>query len=103
MDYSNLEPQLAEALQRIADVMESSATAGPNTSAIVAATLACGIIVLGSAAGIAFIGGKALDAQARQPEVGQRAFSTMVIAAALVEGVTFFALLVCFLALYWLH
>jgi F0F1-type ATP synthase membrane subunit c/vacuolar-type H+-ATPase subunit K len=27
----------------------------------------------------------------------------MVIAAALVEGITFFSLLICFLALYWMR
>jgi F-type H+-transporting ATPase subunit c len=43
-----------------------------------------------------------VDSIARQPEAGGRIFSAMIIAAALIEGVTFFALLICFLAVFWL-
>ena len=59
------------------------------------------MIVLGAGIGIGMIGGKAVEAVARQPEAQSRIFSTMIIAAALIEGVTFFALLIAFLALYW--
>ncbi len=63
--------------------------------------IGCGLIVLGAGIGIGMIGGKAVEAVARQPEAQSRIFSTMIIAAALIEGVTFFALLIAFLALYW--
>jgi hypothetical protein len=43
------------------------------------------------------------DSIARQPKAGGRIFISMIIAAALIEGVTFFALLICFLAIFWLR
>jgi F-type H+-transporting ATPase subunit c len=71
--------------------------------AIFGAVISCGVIIIGAALGIGAIGTKAADAIARQPEAGGRVFMAMAVAAALVEGVTFFALLVCFLTVYWLH
>ncbi len=71
--------------------------------AILGAVVACGIIIFGASMGIGMIGGRAVDSIARQPEAGGRIFSAMIIVAALVEGVTFFALLICFLAVFWLH
>jgi len=56
----------------------------------------------GAGLGIALIGSKAVDSIARQPEAGSRIFISMILAAALIEGVTFFALLICFLAVFWL-
>jgi len=85
----------------IGSVLAAGGDAGPQQWAIVAAVLACGIIIVGAAIGIGFIGSHAVDAIARQPEAGGRIFSAMIIVAALIEGVTFFALLVCFLALFW--
>jgi F-type H+-transporting ATPase subunit c len=76
--------------------------ASGNGLAIFGAAIGCGLAIIGAGIGIGFIGGKALESLARQPEVGGRIFSTMIIAAALIEGVTFFALLVCFLTLFWL-
>jgi len=74
---------------------------GTNGMAILGAAIGCGMIIIGAGFGIGIIGGKALESQARQPENSGRLFSTMIIAAALIEGVTFFALLVCFLAVFW--
>ncbi len=72
------------------------------TWAFFGATIACGIIIVGAGLGISLIGSKAVDSIARQPEAGGRIFISMIIAAALIEGVTFFALLICFLAVFWL-
>ncbi|MFA6186977.1 MAG: ATP synthase F0 subunit C [Phycisphaerae bacterium] len=74
---------------------------GGNGLAIFGAVIGCGMIIIGAGFGISLIGGKALESQARQPENSGRLFQTMIIAAALIEGVTFFALLVCFLAVFW--
>jgi len=74
---------------------------GGSSLAILGAAIGCGMIIIGAGFGIGMIGGKALEAQARQPENSGRLFNTMIIAAALIEGVTFFALLVCFLAVFW--
>ncbi len=81
----------------------AAAAGGGNTSlAMFGAVIACGIVIVGAALGISLIGGRAVDSIARQPEAGGRIFSAMIIAAALIEGVTFFALLICFLAIFWL-
>ena len=71
--------------------------------AIFGAVIAAGVIIVGAAIGVGFIGGKAVESIARQPEAGGRIFMTTIIAAALIEGVTCFALLICFLAVFWLH
>jgi len=80
------------------------AATGTSTSGIVAAAVAfgCAVTILGAGLAIGWIGSRAVESIARQPEAGPRIFTTMVIAGALVEGVTFFALLICFLVLYWL-
>ena len=71
--------------------------------AVLGATIGCSIIIFGAALGIGMIGSRAVDAMARQPEVAGRIFPAMVVAAALIEGVTFFALLVCFMTVFWEH
>lgn len=55
-----------------------------------------GLIVIGAAKGIANIGANAVQSIARQPEAGGRIFTSMLLAAALIEGFTFFALLIQF-------
>ena len=57
--------------------------------------IGAGLIVMGAARGIGQLAGSAVEAIARQPEAGGRIFTTMIIAAALIEGATFFALIVC--------
>jgi F-type H+-transporting ATPase subunit c len=81
------------------------AEVGTNAAAFVplAVTFGCAVIILGAGFAIGWIGSRAVESIARQPEAGARIFSTMVIAAALVEGVTFFSLLICFLVLYWMR
>ena len=61
------------------------------------AALAASIIIIGAALGISRIGSSALEATARQPEIAGNAQTSMIISAALVEGVSFFALVVCLL------
>jgi F-type H+-transporting ATPase subunit c len=70
--------------------------------ALFGAAIACGVIIIGAGIGIGIIAGKAVESIARQPESHGRIFSAMIVAAALIEGVTFFALLICFLAIFWL-
>jgi F-type H+-transporting ATPase subunit c len=62
---------------------------------ILGACVGAGLVVIGAGRGIGAIGSHAVDAIARQPEVGQRIFTSMIIAAALVEGATLFAIVVC--------
>ncbi len=57
-----------------------------------------GLVIMGAGAGIGRIGGSALESMARQPEVAGQLTTPMLITAALIEGATFFALIVIFLA-----
>lgn len=59
-----------------------------------------GLAVIGAGIGIGKIGGQAMDAMARQPEKMGDLRSSMIIAAALVEGVAFFAVIIALLALF---
>ncbi len=56
--------------------------------------LAAGLAVLGAGLGIGKIGGGAVEATARQPEMAPRIFTQMILTAALVEGVALFAVVV---------
>ena len=81
-------PMLAEATQLFGD----------TGLAILGASIGCALIVIGAAKGIGHIAGNAVESIARQPEAGGRIFTSMLIAAAFIEGFTFFALVVCLLA-----
>jgi F-type H+-transporting ATPase subunit c len=58
------------------------------------AGLAAGLAVIGAALGIGRIGGNAVEATARQPEMAGRIFINMILTAALIEGVALFAVIV---------
>ena len=80
------------------------AEASPLTSeyAIAAAVISAAVILVGAAIGIAIIAKNAVNSISRQPEAGGRIFTSMIVGAALLEGVTFFALLICLLTVLWL-
>ena len=59
------------------------------------AGIGAGLIVIGAAKGIGHLAGQAMEGIARQPEAGGRIGTNMIIAAALIEGFTFFALVIC--------
>ncbi len=59
--------------------------------------LAAGLAVLGGGPGIGRVGGSAVEAMARQPEASGTIGTNMLIAAALIEGATLFAVVVGFL------
>ena len=54
---------------------------------------------VGAGLGIGKIGGQAMDAMARQPEVMNKLFTNMIVAAALIEGVALFAAVIAFLCI----
>jgi F-type H+-transporting ATPase subunit c len=64
------------------------------------AGLGAGLAVIGAGVGIGFIGKGAVESIARQPESTGDIRSNMIMAAALVEGVAFFALVICLLILF---
>ncbi len=57
------------------------------------AALGAGIAVVGAGIGIGQIGGKAMDAIARQPEAAGDIRNNMILAAALIEGAALIAIL----------
>lgn len=63
------------------------------------ATLAASIVALAAAIGIGRIGAAAMDGIARQPEAAPKIQTSMLIAAALIEGVALFSALICLLAI----
>ena len=50
---------------------------------------------VGAGKGIGHLAGNAVESIARQPEAGGRIFVSMLLAAALIEGFTFFAIVTC--------
>ena len=54
--------------------------------------IGAGLVVIGAGTGIGQIGGKAMEAIARQPEATGKIQTAMLIAAALIEGIGFAAL-----------
>ena len=60
--------------------------------------LGAGLVVMGGAAGIGRIGASAVESMARQPEASGQINTAMIITAALIEGVTLFAVVVTLLA-----
>ena len=77
-------------------VLQAAAAAGLAKLGI---GIGSGIAAVGAGIGIGKIGA-AMEAIARQPEATSDIRSNMIIAAALVEGVAFFAIVVCVLCLF---
>jgi len=61
------------------------------------AAIGAGIAVLGAGLGIGRIGGSAVEGIARNPEASGKIQTAMIIAAALIEGVALFGVVVGFL------
>jgi F-type H+-transporting ATPase subunit c len=74
---------------------EAMPLVGDRGLATLGAGVGAGIVVLGAAKGIGHLAGQAMEGIARQPEAGGRIGTNMIIAAALIEGFTFFALVIC--------
>ncbi len=64
------------------------------------AALGAGIAAIAAGIGIGKIGGSAMEAIARQPEAAGDIRSSMIVIAALIEGVALFAVIVAALALF---
>ena len=61
------------------------------------AGIGAGIALIGAGLGIGKLAAAALESIGRQPEAAGPIRTTMIIAAALIEGVAFFALVICIL------
>jgi F-type H+-transporting ATPase subunit c len=81
----------------------SSADAQPEAAKPAAApfsdlkAIGAGLVIIGAAIGIGGLGKGAVESMARQPEIAGNIQTAMIIAAALIEGVTFFALIIILL------
>jgi len=62
------------------------------------AAIAAGIVTIGAAFGIGWLASTALKGMARQPEAAAKIQTAMIIAAALIEGVALFSVVICLLS-----
>ena len=67
----------------------------PKTLGFLAAGIGAALTVIGAGLGIGKLAAAAMEASGRQPEAAGAIRTSMLIAAALIEGVTFFALVIC--------
>jgi F-type H+-transporting ATPase subunit c len=65
------------------------------SGASIGAGLGAALTIIGAGYGFGRIGSAALESMARQPEVAGRVQTAMLIIAALLEGATFFSLIIC--------
>lgn len=61
------------------------------------AGIGAGLAVIGAGLGIGLLAGHAMEAMGRQPEAIAPIRTAMIIAAALIEGIAFFGLVICIL------
>jgi F-type H+-transporting ATPase subunit c len=80
-----------------ADQASNIRSAIPGGYANLGAAVGAGLVILGAGLGIGRIGGQAVEGMSRQPEAAGAIQTAMIISAALIEGATFFALIVCML------
>jgi F-type H+-transporting ATPase subunit c len=64
-------------------------------SAAIGAGIGAGLTLIGAGLGFGRIGAAALESMARQPEAAKDIGGRMILIAALLEGATFFSLIVC--------
>ena len=77
---------------------EGGATADEAVSApapLVPNAVGIGLVVLGAGLGIGKLASSALESMARQPEIAGTIQTAMIIAAALIEGLSFFGVFAC--------
>ncbi|NMM47161.1 MULTISPECIES: ATP synthase F0 subunit C [Cytophagales] len=64
---------------------------------LLGAALGAGLVAVGAGVGIGKIGSSAMEAMARQPEAAGKVQTAMLIIAALIEVVSLFGVVVCFI------
>jgi len=63
------------------------------------AVIGVGLVVLGAGLGIGRLAASAMEGIARQPEAANKIQTAMLIAAALIEGIALFGIVVCIIAI----
>jgi F-type H+-transporting ATPase subunit c len=87
-------------LMLVASPAFAQAPGGPSMgpgSMNLGSAFGAGLVIIGAGLGIGRIGSSAVESMARQPEAAGSIQTAMIIAAALIEGATFFGLIVCML------
>ena len=69
----------------------------PTALGYLSAGIGAGLTVIGGGLGIGKLAASAMEATGRQPEAAGQVRTSMIIAAALIEGATFFGLAICIL------
>jgi F-type H+-transporting ATPase subunit c len=81
----------------------AAAQDGSGAAVLNSGAIGAGLATIGAAFGIGKLAANAVESMARQPEVAARIQTAMLIAAALIEGFTFFALYICMTQNPWSH
>ena len=76
-------------------LMATPAMAADSSAVSFSGAFGVGLTVIGAGLGIGKLASAALESMARQPEVAGSIQTAMIIAAALIEGFTFYALYIC--------
>ena len=71
------------------------AVSGGRSMIDLTSAFSVGLVVIGAAYGISKLASAAYEGMSRQPEVAGSIQTAMIIAAALIEGFTFYALFIC--------
>lgn len=79
--------------------IDESIVLGGEGFSVLAGCLGTALIVFGGTRGIGQIGGKAVEAIARQPEAAAQMFLAWLLPAAMIEGATLFGVVVCLMVI----
>jgi F-type H+-transporting ATPase subunit c len=91
---------LAEVAPVATEAAQAAVGLGNSAFGLLGGLLGCGFIVIGAGIGVGIVAGHATEAIARQPEAGGRIFTTMIIAASMIEGIALFGMVICFIAVW---
>ena len=93
---------LAQAGETATEVATTAAKVATETAALIGpkagAAIGAGIVAVGAGLGIGKLAASAMEGIARQPEAGGDIKGGMIVAAALIEGVSLFGVVVCLMA-----
>jgi F-type H+-transporting ATPase subunit c len=88
------ETQAAPSAETFDEVVRMEAAKAPKGAFADLRAVGAGLVIIGAALGIGGLAKSAVESIARQPEVAGNIQTAMIIAAALIEGATLFALVI---------
>ena len=71
-----------------------------ESAKVIAAAICMGLGTAGPAIGEGWVSSKALEGMARNPEISDKLFTSMIIAMAIIESIAIYALLISFMILF---